>query len=205
MPGSEKVFPIATLRWSMISLLALIVSILTVVCWERQLVGYEKAGPFRIMTYAATGRNWQADDERIYWKRTEDKGVIKVEYGFVTLHDDQAYLNLSVGAGQYKGYQDNFGYLQSEMDDLFKKQQENLAAAYKEALRTHPPPDRLQEKYARIKKEYYDGVENLVRSRGLRYLSKSVLAADVPGIVRKNVKNLRRVAESIAHLVRSLG
>lgn len=205
MHKSEKEFSIATLRWSITALLALIVSVLSVARWEGQLLASAaQHGSVRIVTYEAVGKPLQPDDERIYRNRLEDKGVIKVEYSYVTLHNDQARLSLSVDAEKYKGYRDNFGYLKSEMDDLFNKQRDNLAAAYTDARRNPISPSKLKLKYDRIKLDYEDGVKNLVLSRGLRYLSKSLLAADVPGIVKKNVKNLRSVSVSISDIMKSL-
>ena len=205
MYRSGKAFLLAVLRWTLTALVALTFSALSAISWERQLPGPVFPAHFRIVNYESTGKDWQADDERIYRNRAEDNGLIRIEYGYVTLHNDQAYLKLAVDAGQYNGYRKSFGYLKSEMDDLFKIQQKKLAEAYNQALVSHPPPAELQATYVGVQKEYKDGVKNLVRSRGLRYLSESLLAADIPSVVEKNVKNLRQVAESVSDIMINLG
>jgi hypothetical protein len=198
--------PIQKMRWWIVmSMLSLAVCLLIVADWEARLSGSGPGSHFRIRTYGATGINWQSPDPRLFRKRAEKDGVISVEYGFVSLRNDPLRIGLSVAVDGYDRYRQRFGYRKSETEALFKQQQDSLAAAYSEALRTHPSPEELQQVYAGIKKKYHQDRDYLFNSRGLRYLKDSVLAADIPSIVSTSVRSLSPVAVSLAGKMSRLG
>jgi hypothetical protein len=149
--------------------------------------------------------NWQSPDPRLFRKRAEKDGVVSVEYGFVSLRNDPVRIGLSVAADGYGQYRQRFGYRKSETEALFKQQQDSLAVAYSEALKTHPPPEELQKVYDGIKSKYQQDRNYLFSSRGLRFLEDSVLAADIPNIVSANVGSLSPVAVSLAGKMNRLG
>jgi hypothetical protein len=202
----DEFLPIQKMRWWLgLALLSLAACLLLVSDWECRLAGADPGTSLRIRTYGAAGINWQSGDPRLFRKRSEEDGVVSVEYGFVSLRNDPVRISLSVSADGYNQYRQGFGYRKSETAALFKQQQDSLAAAYSEALRTHPSPEALQQVYADIKKKYHQDRDNLFSSRGLRYLKPSVLTADIPGIVQSSVRSLSPVAVSLAGKMGRLG
>lgn len=187
------------------ALIALAVSTMTVSSWEKQLVRVENQEGLSFRTYGSVENNWQDKwDPRLYRKTRKDEELVSVEYGFLSLHDDQITVNLSMPAELYSLYRQQFGYRQSELDDLLKKQKDSLGEAYNTALRTGTSNKELKKTYAAIKNNYREGVKELYRSRGFRFSSEDVLVADIPGIVKWNVDVLNRVATSLSETMSHL-
>ena len=189
--------PIKTRRWATLAIMAAFISVLLSARLEEQFAGTAD-GPLRILTYETADSHWQAkEDPRLYRKRSDKDGTVSVEYGFVTMRNDQLQLGLSISEKQYETYRQGFGYRQQELDDIFKNQQQLLTEAYNEALQTRPFPSELQQTYARIKEDYQNRRQGLFQTRGFRFLSGSVLTANIPAIVRNNVAPLNPVAVSV--------
>jgi len=198
--------PIQKMRWWLgLCLLSLTVCMLLVADWEARLSRSGLEDSFRIRTYGASGINWQSTDPRLFRQRSEEGGVVSVEYGFVSLRNDPVQIGMSIAADGYNQYRESFGYRKIETEALFKEQQDSLAAAYSEALRSQPSPEELKLVYAGIKEKYHQDMHKLFRSKGLRYLRDSVLTADIPTIVRSSIGNLSPVAASLSGKMSRLG
>ncbi len=196
--------PIKTSRWATLAIITAFISLLLSANSEDQFAGTADA-PLRVLTYETTDSPGQAQAPNLFRKRTDKDGTVSVEYGFVTMRNDQLQLAFSITEKQYETYRQGFGYRQQELDDLFNNQLQLLTEAHKVALKTRPAPPKLQETYARIKEDYQNRRQELLHIRGFRFLSGSVLTADIPAIVRNNVAPLNPVAVSLAASVNRLG
>jgi hypothetical protein len=132
-----------------------------------------------------------------FQKIEESRGTITADYGFVNFNDDPLRVNFSIPSAELAAYRRGYGYTDAELDALRQWQQKALDDAYRQAVRSRHSQGELNAAAERIKADYRAKHRSFLESRGFALLPENVLVADIPGIVRRNVKGLRPVALSL--------
>jgi hypothetical protein len=138
-------------------------------------------------------------------KIRETNGTITADYGFLNFNNDQLTLNFTIPAKELASYRLEYGYTASEKKDIDHWQQTAVEEAYKNAVKHRQTQEQLNQAGEQIAKEYKNRLANFYRSRGFSLLERNLIAADIPEIVRRNVRKVRSVALSLNSSGEKLG
>jgi hypothetical protein len=133
-----------------------------------------------------------------YQKIEERNGRIVADYGCRNFNNDPLQVNYTMEARELAAYLNNYGYTQAELDALNLWQKSTLDEAYRSAVQQHLSQAELNRKGAAIKAEYRSRYRSFLTSRGFSILPGNTLVADLPGIARRNIKELRPIAAALA-------
>lgn len=138
-------------------------------------------------------------------KIRETSGVITSDYTFVNFNNDQLALTFSIHAKELATYKLEYGYTADERAAIDRWQQNAMEDAYKNAVKNHQSQEQLNLAGERIAAEYKAKVLAFYRLRGFTLLSGNVLVADIPEIVRRNVRKAKPLALSLSSSAERLG
>jgi len=124
-------------------------------------------------------------------------GSAVAEYRVKNFNNDPIQVRFSIPVARLEEYWKEYGYTQSDLDNLRDWQREALREAYERAVDNGLSQTELDRMSADIKAEYTRKIENLMTGRGFKYKSKGLLVPDIPGIVNRNVGNMGSVAKNI--------
>lgn len=127
-------------------------------------------------------------------RRREEKGVISVDYGFVTFNNELLQINYSLPARDLALYQQDYGYTQADLDALVDWQKKTLAEVYAQAVQNRWTQEKLDVVSKGIQADFLKKQEELFANRGFRLQHGHILIPDIPEIVRRNIKPLHNVA-----------
>jgi len=129
------------------------------------------------------------------FQRIEEKnGQIHAQYGCRNFNNDPLRVSYSIATRDLAAYQQGYGFTQGELDALNLWQKKALDDAYRSAVQNHLKQEDLNRAGAAIKADYRARYRALLVSRGFAILPGNLLAADIPGIARRNVKELKPFA-----------
>ncbi len=199
MLSQRKTFAVRIGVSSGLLLAALLGCLALVSGWEDQLTTpAPAAGSWHLRDYASSS----AAEVPPPFTRKEHDGIVTASYAFIAAGNRPLRLNLSLPAADYATYRNRFGYRQDELDALYRQQTERLDQAYRNALATGQPQDELDAIYARIKADYHQRTDQLIRERGFRFVDNHTLTADIPRIVRDNTAVVRPLALTLLESAR---
>jgi len=140
------------------------------------------------------------------FQRIEEKnGQISAQFGCRNFNNDALAVSYTISTRDLAAYQQEYGYTQSELDALNLWQKKALDEAYRTAVQNHLKQEELNRVGAAIKADYRARYRALLVARGFAILPGNVLAADIPGIVRRNVKHLKPFALALGKTADSNG
>jgi hypothetical protein len=140
------------------------------------------------------------------FQRLEERnGQIFAEYGCRNFNDDPLRASYTISTKELAAYRQGYGYSQGELDALNLWQRKALDDAFRSALQNHLKQEELNRMGAAIKSDYRARHRALLVSRGFAVLPGNVLAADIPAIARRNVKELRPFAQALGHTAEKKG
>jgi hypothetical protein len=138
-------------------------------------------------------------------KVREANGTITADYRFLNFNNDQLTLTFSIPAKELAAYRLEYGYTASEKAAIDQWQKTAIDDAYKNAVKTRQTQEQLNRAGEMIAKEYKTRLADFYRSRGFALMERNLLVADIPEIVRKNIKRVRSVAISLNSSGEKLG
>src|SRR6185369_13092630 len=130
-------------------------------------------------------------------KLRETNGTIIADYGFLNFNNDQLTLTFSIPVKELAAYRLEYGYTASEKAAIDQWQQAAVEDAYKNAVKRRQTQEQLDQAGELIAKEYRSRLANFYRSRGFSLLDRNLLVADIPEIVRRNVRRVKGIALSL--------
>jgi len=140
------------------------------------------------------------------YQRIEERGgQIQAEYGCRNFNNDPLKVSCTIPVQELASYLKGYGYAQSELEALNQWQRKALDDAYHQALQNHQSQQELNRAGQAIKAEYRTRYRALLTSRGFSILPGNTLTADLPGIARRNVKELRPIAQSLGSIAEKNG
>jgi hypothetical protein len=140
------------------------------------------------------------------FQRIEEKnGQISAEYGCRNFNNDPLRASYTISSRDLAAYKQGYGYAPSELEALNQWQKKALDDAYHTALQNHLKQEELNRMGAAVKAEYRNKYRSLLVSRGFAILPGNVLAADIPAIARRNVKELRPFAQALGKTAEQKG
>jgi hypothetical protein len=188
---------------------------LSLVAWSLLALGTLFVTAFLVERWGETTANGSADDlflqgygyaepnsSTSFRKMTQKGRNVTTEYGFTNFNKDKLRVDFSFSARELESYRLEYGYTPDDFDALLVKQRQDLDEAYQYVVKNRQSQlvlDRMSEK---IKAEYKQNVRNLIKSRGFKYRNENLVVPDIPGIVKKNISNLRPLAVEISQLAR---
>jgi hypothetical protein len=132
------------------------------------------------------------------FQRIEEKnGQITVEYGCRNFNNDPLSVVCTISAQELANYKQGYGFSQSELDALNLWQKKELDDAYHYAVQHRLKQEELNRMGVAIRADYHARHSSLLVSRGFAVQPGNVLVADIPGIARRNVKELRPFARAL--------
>lgn len=131
------------------------------------------------------------------WQKIEnEQGLINAEYGFLNFNSDSLRIGFSIDENALASYAGNYGYTDGELKALRNWYETALHDAYTYAVKNKLSQKQLDASSAAIEATYKNRQQSLWTERGFK-LRGNVLSADIPAVVKRNVKNLRPVAISL--------
>lgn len=132
------------------------------------------------------------------YQRIEEKnGQISAEYGCRNFNNDALRASYTISVKDLVAYQKGYGFSQAEIDELNLWQKKALDDAYRNAVQKGLKQEELNKMGAAVKADYRARYRSLLVSRGFTFLPGNVLVADIPAIARRNVKELRPLAQAL--------
>lgn len=129
-------------------------------------------------------------------KIRENNGIITAEYGFQNFNSDHLSVSFSIPARELAAYKGEYGYTQAERKSLDEWQKSAIDSAYKNAVNNGHSQEQLNRASEKIAAEYKERMKSFYMSRGFS-LEGKLLKANIPEIVRRNVRHLRPIAIAI--------
>ncbi len=189
--------------WGGLMLCSFLVCVIMGAAWQEQLARESTGVVLRGVSEQAPSRKGSKSPatQRI----REAGGTITAEYGFLNFNNDQLALTFSIPAKELASYRLEYGYTAAEKAGIDQWQQTAVDEAYKNAVKHRQSQEQLNSAGEKITKEYKTRLANFYRSRGFALLERNLLAADIPDIVRRNVRKVRNVALSLNSSGEKLG
>lgn len=147
----------------------------------------------------------KAPSSQTFQKIRENGGQIAADYGFVNYNDDPLTLSFSISSRDLAAYKLDYGYTQAERASLDQWLKSASEDAYQQAVRNRQSQEQLNRAGERVNAEYRAKLGAFYRSRGFTVLDGNTVIADIPELVRRNVKKLRPVALEINRSAEKLG
>jgi len=185
--------------WGGAALCSLLACAFMGAAWEELLA---QKGPGVILR-GATGQAPPVQVNRLgaktqaYQRIRETNGVITADYGFVNFNSDPLTLTVSIPAKELTAYRLEYGYTAQERAAIDQWQKSALDEAYKSAVKNRHSQDQLNNSGEKIATEYRTRLVNFYHSRGFTLLEGNLLVADIPEIVRRNVRKVKSLALSL--------
>lgn len=133
------------------------------------------------------------------FQRTDEKnGQLTSEYGFVNFNNDPLHISFSFPLSGFSSYKAGYGYTDAELAALKQWQSKALEEALQTAQKNRFKQEQLNKMCEEINADYKAKHRAFLVSRGFTLLPKNILMADIPGIIKRNVKHLRPVAQSLS-------
>jgi hypothetical protein len=140
------------------------------------------------------------------FQRIEEKnGQIVTEYGCRNFNNDPLTVGYTMSSKELASYKEGYGFSQGELDALNLWQKKALEDAYHYAVLNRLKQEDLNKMGGAIRADYHAKHRSLLVSRGFAVLPGNVLVADIPGIARRNVKELRPIALALESLAGKRG
>jgi len=193
----SKEFPV--FRWALVAAGSICLSFFLANSRETQQPSPVPAGRAFLQGYAFEGASGASASRNL--SRKDSTAV--AEYRVKNFNNDPIQVGFSIPVARLEEYRKEYGYTQSELDNLNDWQRKALKDAYDQAVNNGLSQAELDKMSADIKAEYPKKIENLMTSRGLKYKSKGLLVPDIPGIVRRNVGNMGPVAKDIDNVAKA--
>jgi len=146
-----------------------------------------------------------APSVQTFQKIRENGGQITADYGFVNYNDDPLKVSFSINSRDLAAYKLDYGYTPAERASLDHWLKNASEEAYQQATRTRQGQDQLNRTGERINAEYRAKLATFYRSRGFIVLEGNTVIADIPELVRRNVKKVRPIALEINRNAEKLG
>ena len=191
-------------RWGALALLAFFICAGLTQRWEQKMRlagegvltrGDNPELPLTVMNRAASSR--PAGGPQQFQRVEESNGKCSAEYGCLNFNNDPLRISFSITSRDLAAYNQGYGYLDSELAALSQWQKKALDEAYQHAVKNRLGQEELNKMGAAVKSEYKSKYRNFLVSRGFEFQQGNVLVADIPAIVKRNVKNLRQIALQI--------
>jgi hypothetical protein len=166
--------------------------------WNRRLV----IAPVGGMAVAAQAGGEEADAQtstegapRTWQKIQKEPGLRTAAYGFVDFKQDKITLSYRIPEGDFKKYNDAYGYRSEDVTALQEWRDNATKSSYQLALATHKNQAQVDAAAAAIQKEYDKRLHDYLESRGFMLLKGGVTRVDVPGVVRQNKNLVKPIAQ----------
>ncbi len=140
---------------------------------------------------------------RVFQNIRRQPDAITAEYGCVNFNNDALRVKIVLPYEDLETYRRDYGYTRKELDDLLVWQRQALNEAFQTATKNRSTQAELDRTSEGIKQEYFRRHRELLMTRGFRFLSPTLLAPDIPAIVRRNVVPLRPLALSLNQMAES--
>jgi len=196
--------------WGLVMVLTLLVCSFISYSWEQLLltdrpgVILRGSGPKNPQPLQQP-RGKAAPSPQTFQKIRETGGQIASEYGFVNYNDDPLTVSFSINSRDLATYMLDYGYTPAERASLDQWLKSASEEAYQQAARTRQTQEQLNRAGERINAEYRAKLAAFYRSRGFTVLDGNTVIADVPELVRRNVKKVRPIALEINRSAEKLG
>jgi hypothetical protein len=181
------------LPWVLIAAASLLLSLVLVEKWEAGQVFAEAQNTLSLQGYAYAEPSTEQSSRKIFRK----EGMAVAEYRFKEFNNRFIQIKISMPVEQLEKYCGEYGYTQADLDSLFEWQKKALKDAYQYVVAHSLAQSDLDRMSSEIKDAFRQKVSDLYASRGFRYKKKGLLVPDIPGIVKRNVRNLSSVALDI--------
>jgi hypothetical protein len=197
--------------WGWLALLCCCCSALLASRWEERLVLARKGVLARGASYGEQ-RQVKAGEVKksragqgLYQKLDEHNGQFSAEYGFINFNNDPLSVSYTISSKELAAYRVAYGYTDADIEGLKQWQKKGLDDAYQHVVKNRLKQDDLNRLGEVVKAEYRKKYLELFLSRGFAMLPGNVLVADIPAVVRRNVRNLRPVAIMLSSAAEKLG
>lgn len=209
----QRCFRVPGLKlWSVVCLGALILCAVVVVRAEGRLragaagvMGRKAGAGETISVHAPVPEQRPGPGAGQYQRIEEKRGEICTEYGCRNFNNDTLRAGLTISTRELTRYLQGYGYLPSELEALTQWQKKALDEAFRYAVQNRQSQQDLNRAGAAIKAEYQAKYRAFLSSRGFTILPGNTLTADLPGIARRNVKELRPMAQALGAIAEKNG
>ncbi len=200
--------------WGLVALFSLLASAYFTSCWEEKLLISTQGVLLRGATSSdskgskrrETQQRPRANPTAQTYQRIEERGgTISTEYGFVNFNNDALQVNFAISSKELSAYRAGYGYTEAELEGLKQWQKKALDDAYQTAVKNRYKQEQLNKMGDAVKVEYRNRFKNLLVSRGFVLLPGNILSADIPAIIKRNVKVLKPVALSLNEMAGKRG
>ena len=185
--------------WILAAAGSLLLSLILVCHWGGGHFLVEAEHGFFLRAYAYAQPSNVKDNQKI----SRRDGIAIAEYRVQNFNGDPFQIEFSKRSDQLDEYWKEYGYSQSDLDNLKEWQKEAFNEAYKSALNQSPSKSDLDRIRADIRDQYRQRLRDLMLSRGFKYQKEGVLIPDIPGIAGRNVEHLNPVAVDIDKIAKS--
>jgi hypothetical protein len=158
----------------------------------------EGSGDSRTATSQGTQSRVPGGAQAGQFQRIEEKnGQIYAEYGCRNFNNDPLRASYTISSHDLASYKKGYGYAPAEIEALNTWQKKALDDAYHAAVQNHLKQEELNKIGAAIKADYRAKFRSLLVARGFTLLPGNVVAADIPAIARRNIRELRPFAQAL--------
>lgn len=178
--------------------LCLLLSYVFAAEWEAKLVIRPEGG--HVPSAQSAGGGGGAASQKIY----AEGGVYHARYGFTNFSGQRINVSYSMPKADFSRYMSGYGYRQSDLDALRDWREKNRQLEWARAVRKGGEAEGRKALEA-VEWEYRLKRDEFFRSRGFSLGKDNVLLADMPGIVKKNVRAMRPLALALQDVGDSRG
>lgn len=178
-----------------------------VLTWPGSSLNTDAAGRLllRGAPYQASQTARQPVRSQVSQRIRETGGIITADYTFVNFNNDQLALSFAIPAKDLAAYRLEYGYTPAEKTALDQWQKNAVEEAYRTAVKNRQNQEQLNSAGERIAAEYKAKLAAFYKSRGFTMVDGNVLVADIPEIVRRNIRKAKPIALSLNSTAEKLG
>lgn len=184
--------------YSLCAALCLLLSYVFAAEWEAKLVVHPEGG--HLPSAQSAGGGGGAASQKIY----AEGGAYHARYGFTNFSGQRINVSYSMQAADFTRYMSGYGYRQSDLDGLQAWREKNRQLEWAKAVKKGGQAEGKKALEA-VEWEYRLKRDEFFRSRGFSLGRDNILMADMPGIVKKNVRVLRPLALALQDVADSRG
>ena len=123
----------------------------------------------------------------------QDRGTLYAEYHFINFNRDKLNVSFSMPAAYYKNYLSGYGYSDEEFAALKEWREKAHQAAWKSAYLKGGKPA-AEKAIKEVADEYDIKLRRLLLQRGLALRIGNVVECNMPGVVKRNIPELKPLA-----------
>jgi hypothetical protein len=131
--------------------------------------------------------------------------MLTADYGFTNFNNDPLTITFAIPAKELAAYRLEYGFTAAERSAIDQWQKTAIEEAYKQAVKNRQNQEQLNRAGEKIALEYKARLVNFYNSRGFALLEGNILVADIPGMVKRNVRKVKSVALSLNNSAERLG